>query len=246
MILGLFGIPGVGKTTTGTKFARDELKRIKRGKSNYKGVATSFYCKGCLKVTWEDLAKYKFYDILVIFDELGLDADNRNFKDFSKGHRDFFTLHRHLGIDFIYLTQDYSKVDAKIRALTQELWYMSRSVVPFLRNFTVCKRIFRTITINENTGDLNMGYRFCNLVERFFVSNFKIIFRPLYYKYFDSYDECQLSDRPILEMVPWTNEKELDSFLARNFNKLKIRFNLLLRKGFRKIKKVKKTWNNGA
>jgi len=145
MIVGYFGVPGVGKTTTGAKLACKELKRIRRGRSNYKRVATNFYCKGCDKITWQDLAIYKFYDTLVIFDELGLDADNRNFKEFSKGHRDFFTLHRHLGIDFIYLTQDYSKVDAKIRALTQELWYMSRTVIPFFRNFTTSRRIYRTI-----------------------------------------------------------------------------------------------------
>lgn len=203
MIIGYFGVPGVGKTTMGAKIAQKELNKIKRHKSHYKKVYTNFYCKGCYQITWDDLANYKFYDSLVIFDELGLDADNRKFKEFTNGHRDFFTLHRHLGLDFIYLTQDYSKIDSKIRALTQELWYMSRTVVPFFRNFTTCKRIYRTIAIQEHTGDLIMGYRFCNFVEKFFVSNFKITFRPFYYKYFDSYDECQLANRPILETDKW-------------------------------------------
>ena len=33
MITGYFGVPGVGKTTIGTRIARKELKRIMNGKS---------------------------------------------------------------------------------------------------------------------------------------------------------------------------------------------------------------------
>ena len=203
MIIGYFGVPGIGKTTTATRLAQKELRRIKRGRSRYKRVYTNFYCKGCNFITWQDLQFFKVYDSLIIFDELGLDADNRKFKQFTDGHRDFFTLHRHLGVDFIYCTQDYSKIDAKIRALTQELWYMSRTVIPFFRNWTSCKRIYRNIAINEFTGDLIMGYRFCNFFERFFTSNFKLIFRPCWYKYFDSYDECQLVNREELPVKSW-------------------------------------------
>lgn len=203
MLTGYFGVPGVGKTTIATRLAQKELRRIKLGLSRYKNVYTNFYCKGCKMITYNDLRFYKIYDSLLIFDELTLDADNRKFKEFSDGHRDFFVLHRHLGDDIIYFTQDYSKVDAKIRALTQELWYMSRTVIPFFRRWSSAKRIYRAITINEHTGDLIMGYRFCNFFERFFTSNFKLVYRPKWYKYFDSYDECQLSDREELIIKSW-------------------------------------------
>lgn len=235
MITGYFGVPGVGKTTMGTRIARKELKRIKRGKSHYKDVYTNFYCKGCKKISYADLKYYKIYDSLLIFDELTLDADNRKFKEFSDEHRDFFILHRHLGDDIIYLTQDYSKIDSKIRSLTQELWYMSRTVIPILRNWTTSKRIYRNININEFTGDLIMGYRFCNILERFFTSNFKICFRPKWYKYFDSYDECQLATRPILKTIPWSNEPDLNE-LQLLLKKLKLRaFYHKIDKGIYKI-----------
>ena len=203
MLTCYFGVPGCGKTTLLTKFAIKEIKRIKHKRSRYKAVYTNFYCKGANKITYDDLKKHKLYDSLIILDEITLDADNRKFKQFSDDIRDFFILHRHLGIDVIYATQSYELVDLKIRQLTQELWYMSRTVVPFFQNFTTAKRIYRNININEHTSDLTLGYRFCNLIESLCVSNFKTCFRPFYYKYFDSYEEGSLENRPIFQPVPW-------------------------------------------
>ena len=72
---------------------------------------------------------------------------------------------------------------------------MSKSVVPLFRGFTTTKRIYRNININENTSELTLGYRFCNRIEGIFVSNFKIIWRKKYYKYFNSFDELSLKER---------------------------------------------------
>ena len=124
-----------------------------------------------------------------------MDADNRNFKTFPKEIRDFFILHRHLGVDIIYATQNYENVDKKIRDLTGELWYMSKSVVPLLKSFTTAKRIYRNININEFTSDLTLGYRFCNFIEMLFASNMEIIWRRKYYKYYDSWDELNMKER---------------------------------------------------
>lgn len=203
MLTCYFGVPGCGKTTLLTKFAVKEIKRIKHNRSKYKAVYTNFYCKGANRITYDDLKTHKLYDSLIILDEITLDADNRKFKQFTDDIRDFFILHRHLGIDVIYATQSYELVDLKIRQLTQELWYMSRTVVPVLRHFTTAKRIYRNININEHTSDLTLGYRFCNIIESLCVSNFKTCFRPFYYKYFDSFEEGSLVNRPIFTAVPW-------------------------------------------
>lgn len=200
MITCYFGVPGVGKTTLACKLARNGLKR-------YDHVYTNFYCKGTEKIDYSDLATFKLYNSLIVLDELTLDADNRDFKSFSKSHKDFFTLHRHLGCDVIYLTQNYENIDKKIRDCTNELWYMSKSVVPFFRRFTTAKRIYRNININENTSELTLGYRFCNLLESIFVSNRKCVYRPKYYKYFDTHDELQLKNRPLFESEPWCTSK---------------------------------------
>lgn len=233
MITCYFGVPGSGKTTFLTKLAVDELKVMNSvynthpffqkkpiriigrflsvfpfiGKffkeSPYTNVYTNFYCKGASNLQFQDLAVYSVSNSLIILDEITLDADNRNFKNFPEAIRDFFILHRHLGNDIIYATQSYELVDKKIRQLTQELWYLNRSVVPGLRAFSYSKRIYREININEHTSDLTLGYRFCNFLERFFVSNIKLCLRFKYYKYFDSYDPGVLADRDPLPPVQW-------------------------------------------
>lgn len=213
MITCYFGVPGAGKTTLLTKFATQAVKDQKRPnwllklkkRKKYSHVYTNFRCEGCEKIDYKDLEKYKIYNSLIILDELAMDADNRKFKEFSNGFRDFFILHRHLGNDIIYATQSYEAVDLKIRFLTQELWYMSKSVVPLLREFTTAKRIYRNININEHTSDLILGYRFCNLIESFFVRNYRIVFRRKYYRAFDSFEEGSLAPRTEFQGVAWSD-----------------------------------------
>ena len=40
-----------------------------------------------------------------------------------------------------------------------------------------------------------MGYRFCNFIEGLMVSNFKLILRRKYYKYFDTNEELSMEER---------------------------------------------------
>jgi hypothetical protein len=217
MIRGYFGVPGCGKTTTLVQIAIKEQKRIKK---RYKNIYTiNFECQGCIPIKFEDLEKYKILDSLILIDEITMDADNRNFKTFPKGIRDFFILHRHLGCDIFYATQNFENVDKKIRDLTQDLWYMSKSVVPLISEFTSSKRIYRNININEYTSELTLGYRFCNFIEGLFASNFKLCYRRLYYKYFDTWDELSLKDR---EIIPYTNKiPKKESEIIKYLNKIR-------------------------
>lgn len=210
MITGYFGVPGCGKTTLLAKIAQKELKRKK-----YKHIYTiNVEISGTEYITFKDLETYKPTNSLILIDEITMSADNREFKSFSKEARDFFILHRHLGCDIIYATQNFENVDKKIRDLTHDLWYMNRSVIPLLKQFTTAKRIYRSININEYNSELSLGYRFCNLLESIFVSNFKIVYRKRYYKYFDSWDELSIKDR---ESMP---EKEKTPYKARKVLKI--------------------------
>lgn len=198
MIKCYFGVPGCGKTTNLVKLARRELKRLKK---KYEEIFTiNFECDGCIPIEYNDLAEFKFKNCLILIDEITMDADNRSFKTFPKEIRDFFILHRHLGIDIVYATQNYENVDKKIRDLTNDLWYMSKSVVPLLNAFTVSKKIYRNININEYTSELTLGYRFCNFLEMIFSSNMEITLRRKYYKYFDTFDELNIKDRPMYQI----------------------------------------------
>lgn len=206
MIKAYFGVPGCGKSTT-------LVKEYRKNRKKYDHIYTlNIDIKGCRRITKEDLEQYKFTNSLILWDEITMDADNREYKSFSKPLRDFFLLHRHLGVDIIYATQNYENVDKKVRDLTSELWYMSKSVVPILREFTSTKRIYRNININENTSELTLGYRFCNFIESLFVSNFQLILRRRFYKYFNSWDELNLKDRRDYE----------ESFIDHNNNDIDI------------------------
>ena len=189
MIKAYFGVPGCGKSTT-------LVKEYRKNRKKYEHVYTiNIDIKGCKRIERKDLEEYKFTNSLILWDEITMDADNREYKTFNKGLRDFFLLHRHLGVDIIYATQNFENVDKKVRDLTSELWYMRKSVIPLFSGFTSTTRIYRNININEHTSELTLGYRFCNFIESLFVSNFKLIFRRFYYKYFNSWDELNLKER---------------------------------------------------
>lgn len=193
MIKCYFGVPRVGKSTV-------LVKEYLKNRRYYDHIYTiNLQIDGVPMITKSDLEKYKFTNCLILWDEITMDADNREYKSFSSDLRDLFILHGHLGIDIIYATQNFENVDKKVRDLTVELWYMSKSVIPIFRNFTTAKRIYRKININEHTSELTLGYRFCNFWESIFVSNFKIVFRPFYYKYFNTHDELSLKGRCLYE-----------------------------------------------
>lgn len=212
MITGYFGVPGCGKTTMATKLAvkqikSDNFRRKLHLKPKYEHVLTNFACKGCEKIDFTDIGVFDITDSLIILDELTIDADNRDFKNFKKSSVEGFVYHRHDFNDIVYFTQQYDAVDKKIRNLTARLYYMKMSyILPVSR----ARQIFREYKINEFNGDLIMGYRFANFWELFldFVlfngkvgSIRKSVFRPLYYKYFDSF--CRPYSRKPFDYKKW-------------------------------------------
>ena len=141
MIKGYFGTPGVGKTTTLVKIARKEQRRIIK---RYKNIYTvNVDIKGCTRITKEDFEKYKFENALILWDEITLDYDNRDFKNFSKKAKESWLLHRHMGLDIIYVTQNFENVDKKIRDITDTVYLVERSRIPF---HSVVKKIYHNFS----------------------------------------------------------------------------------------------------
>ena len=190
-----FGLPGAGKTCFATMLAQKELKRIQNGKSCYARVLTNFACTGCFRIDYRQLGIYDYSDSLIILDEITLDADSRNFKSFTQEKKEFFLMHRHYNCDIIYCTQQWDGVDKKIRDITQELYRIKKPYFPFFNRFTIATRIWRCVEINEYTKEIVNGYRFSNWLERIAFRTVRICYRPLYYRYFDSFDAKSL--RPI-------------------------------------------------
>lgn len=189
MIQGYFGLPGSGKTTFLTMLAQKELRKIRKNKSRYDKVFTNFYCDGCYKIDYKDLGHYSIENSLILLDEITLDADSRDFKQFDKFHKSFFLLHRHFNCDVIYFTQQYDGVDKKIRDITSSLYRVKK--VAFI---SIATQIYRCLDINEQTKEIVQGYRFPNIIERVFCRVHRYCFRPIYYKFFDSWERPDLED----------------------------------------------------
>lgn len=184
MITCFFGLPGCGKSTMLAKIATKELRRIEKGTSKYERVLSNYYIEGCGILNFDMIGVVDMSDSLLIIDEISLDADSRDYKQFSKNLKQFFILHRHYRCDIIYATQQYDGVDRKIRELTHDLWYMKKCGV-----FTYATAIFRHINITEDS-DIKVGYVFPNIFKMIFdlKHNVRICYRPRYYQYFDSFE----------------------------------------------------------
>lgn len=202
MITGFFGLPGSGKTTFLTMIAQKELKKIKKGKSPYKHILTNFYCEGCEKVDYEQLGHYDIQDSVILLDEITLDCDSRNFKQFDSYHKDFFLLHRHDNVRVYWFSQQFDGVDKKVRDCTQDLYFVKKGL---LLPISKAKRIYRQLDINEMTREIVQGYRFGNIFDVLF-DNRNTIFcwRPRWYKYFDSFEKSKL-DKKSFSFEKWSN-----------------------------------------
>lgn len=192
MIKGYFGLPGCGKSTFLTMIAQKTLRKISKGKSPYKRVFTNYYCDGCYQINYKNLGLFDYSDSLILLDEITLDADSRNFKQFDEIKKQFFLLHRHYNIDVIYFTQQWDGVDKKIRDITQDLYYVRSLRLPILRHFSFAKRIFRTLDINDYDKQLVNGYRKAQWFDMLVGKTTEFCFRPLWYKYFDSFEVLPL------------------------------------------------------
>lgn len=180
MITCVFGLPGQGKSTYMAKLAKRALT-TRKGKKRYDAVYCNFNMAGCYKLDYADLGLYNFENCLILLDEMMNEADSRDFKKFDAYKKYFFSNHRHYGVDIIYFTQAWDDVDKKIRNNTQELYYIKRFLA-----WSVVVPIKQLLTVDDLTHQIVTGYKFRSIIRA------EIFFRPLYYKWFDSYERRDL------------------------------------------------------
>ena len=203
MITCYFAPPGSGKTSVLALIAHKEYNRILKGKSSYQRIYTNFPCSDMLCIRLQDLGDYYIHDSLILLDEVTLDLDNRDWKNVSKGLKEFITLHRHLNNDIIYCVQDWSRAEKTLRENTVNLFYIHRSPLPILRNFVSCKRIFRQLTVNEFSSEIVLGYRFSTFLDSLFQPCRQRFHISKAWQYFDTHDTYGLDERPTLPLKKW-------------------------------------------
>ena len=203
MVKLIFGLPGCGKTTLLTSMA---YKVLKARRPRYRHVLSNVYLGSSPpfdRVTYienEDLGHYDFRDSLILLDEATLAWDSRDYKNISKAVIKFFLLHRHYNCDLILFTQQWDGVDRKIRVITDRVYYMYKT--PILGQWiSKYYRIPYGIIIpdphsknsGEKLGDIVQGYCKPGFFQRLFCHR---IWRPKYYRYFDSWEAPKLPDPP--------------------------------------------------
>lgn len=176
----IFGKKGSGKTTL---LAKKAFEAQQKGRPVYSNVAFP----GVHLLDADDLG---FYHIpmgsVVLWDEAGMQFDNRNFKAFKPETRDWFKLQRHYKVT-VYLASQTFDVDKKLRDLCDEMYLVERR----FRIFAYGKRIIRKTTLLEAKGDQESrivdNLKFDSLLF-FWAGSRSLTLIPRYAPLFDSFE----------------------------------------------------------
>lgn len=202
MIQAIFGLPRQGKTTVLTKIAQKNLAgKTYFGIRPHARVFTNFECLGCYQLDFDTLGVYRYEDSLILIDEIMLLADTRDFKTFPKPLKYFFSHHGHFNIDIVWCSQYWDDCDKKIRVLTDRYYLMEAH-----GSFTVIKPIQRYL--GAEGGHMVDTYRTGAPI------TWRLVYRPRYYRYFDSFTQRKLPPLPDLRLWDWDADPPAPDLLS--------------------------------
>lgn len=115
----------------------------------------------------------------VFLDEVGISMDNRSFKSFPPGLRDFFKYARKMQL-VIFMNSQAFDVDKKVRDTTDSMLLM-QSVGSFL---SICRPIRRSITLTAPSADSES--RIADVLKFAPIWEWRFYYMPAYFGYFDS------------------------------------------------------------
>lgn len=205
-----FGLPGCGKTTM---MVYKAIQAVKSKRYNNIYCNTHIAVDGVTYIDNSCIGQFDLHDALILIDEATLFADNRAYKTFDQGKLMYFLEHRHFNVDIILFTQQWDGVDRKIRVITDRVYYVYKGIL-LGKWFTRCYRIPYGIIIpdpkkdgSEKLGEIVQGYCKPNFLARMFSP---WLYRPKYYKYFDSWERPYLPPLP-KEYTKYTTASETES-----------------------------------
>lgn len=154
-----FGVPGSGKTSVAAWLTAHSLE----ARHN---VVSNVEIKGAYKIENDELGvvdmSFNGDGCHLIWDEAGIDFDNRNFKAFSKTEKPrYFAMHRHM-INRVDVFSQSIDVDKKIRDRVEQngLFHL----LPLgLKGFVMYRKIKKIIIINKEDKQVIDGFEYSGL-----------------------------------------------------------------------------------
>lgn len=185
-----YGAPGSGKSTLAAWFARKAL-------SSNITVYSNMPIRGCREFSKSDLGVWNMEYCLVLWDEVGVDANSRNFKsNFTQDQIKWLKYHRHENAMVMIFSQGFDDMDKIIRTLSNAA-------------FIVRRGIFHTITykrIKKDPGIDDITHKPDDLYSFVPFSNKRIYARSAW-KYFDSFTRLGLPEKPSWHIFGEDTEK---------------------------------------
>lgn len=172
----VFGKKGAGKSCY---MVRQMLRYLRRGWNVYTDMS-DIRIPGVRVIDLRHLSEFRPEPkSLVCLDEVGISMDNRNYKSFPAGLRDFFKYVRKMKIVVIMNSQAYD-VDKKVRDTTDAMLLLQ--AVGSL--FSIARPIYRGITLTAPSADSES--RIADTLRFGWIFSWKIYYMPSYFRYFDS------------------------------------------------------------
>lgn len=172
----IFGKKGAGKSCF---MVRKMLWYLKHGWNVYTDMA-DVRIPGVRVIRLQYLENFRPEPHSAVFlDEVGISMDNRSFKSFPPGLRDFFKYARKMKL-VVYMNSQAYDVDKKVRDTTDAMLLM-QSIGSFL---CICRPIKRSITLTEPSADSES--RIADVLKFDSLLSWRFYYMPAYFRYFDS------------------------------------------------------------
>lgn len=208
----IFGKKGAGKSCY---MVHEMLKLQKRGWNIYTDMK-DIYIPGVRIISVSDLITGAPEPHSAIFlDEVGITMDNRNYKSFPAGLRDFFKYLRKMKCRLYMNSQAYD-VDKKVRDTVDSMVLQTS----LFNCISISRPIIRAVTLTESTAQADSRIADDLRFTSFF--SWRVYWMPSYFKYFNS---LEMPERPSMEYVLSECQKLPDGYFRR-----------LLSSGFKKYK----------
>lgn len=187
----IFGKKGAGKSLY---MVKQMMKYLKKGWTVYTDIDNCIL-PGVRIMNAMDLSEFAPVENSAIFlDEAGILFDNRNFKNFNSGLRDFFKLQRKYKCR-VFLNSQSFDIDKKIRDVTDHMGL----IVSVGNVFSIYRPIRRSITLTQPSAEAES--RIADKLSFESLFKWQITYLPKYFKYFDSFAAPERPPLPFNEIV---------------------------------------------